>query len=764
MKIPPLLTLLLSCCGLSLAASQPLLRHSPVPADEMTLGLEKQMDTWAQETDAFIATLPEEEATPLPPEPTHSNDTIIESTKGLYFDAGQSTLNYFGQVRLRDPRLKLDCERLYVQLEQESVQEKGGKMSEQVDKPQNLNLAPSKDAQEKVIMAESKGFTNPVSMLAQLVLIDMAHKKIFAKGETIVITHSKGEMRATGGRPIALLADQEGIIYMRGEQIEGYTINEQGERSEFSTQGYALYELESDSISLAQHNKVKTAQAELTSRGSLTLYLQAEEQQAEQGEKSLRLNRAYAGLARMTAMDEVKLKAKNKAGEDVVLCGQGLNYDATSGEVRLWGDACLISYGEQKLKAQGSLQDLAEVSLAPDGSLDIRAQLIQGDYSRPASSSDATLIGQFETQGHVSLPASDGQLYFPNGLKAKDAEIDFSCTRELVLSFEYDESKPDLQDADQSLVLPKLPFAKIVGISQVLATGDVIAKGLGEFDFDVQGEHLEADLSQGSARLEAKPAQWAELNYQGAQLKARSEDAAAELCLQTNGDITILGDAIEATMPAKDGGASSTLVTESRLDFKSSEALLIMEHPVRMVTEQGVFSSQKGLHALLRRGEEKVAASDARYAHLNHNFIGLERADALGDCAMQTAQLSMQCDGPMQVIMSEAGQSGQDEMLSGIKQAEATGAVRFVTKDSKGGYYRATGDKMFIDGLSGIKRLTGSRVTLTSGKNMHEASGGGAQVTVDAKNNVTIRGAKQTSVATEVKSQVKHKGTSHFSP
>lgn len=760
--------ILLIMCGTSPCWSQHAAARCDVSqhrqqATEMAQELEQLMTSWAQQSDGFLASLPEEEATPLPPEPTHTNDTIIESTRGLFFDAEQSTLNYFGKVRLRDPRLHLDCERLFLQLEQKRVHEKGGKMSQQVDKPQELDLTPSKSAQEKSIMDESKGFDAPLIMDAQQVLIDMSHKRIYAQGEQVCITHSKGEMRAKGGQPIALIADEQGLIYMRGEHIEGFTINEQGERCSFSTQGYALFILKDDSLILSHNNIVQTAQAELRCQGPLIIQLLAKEEQAPRDEKSLQLNRAYLGIAHVQAQEQVYLKGKTQRGEEFELAGDALSYNAQSGDIRLSGDDCRLTHGEQNMRARGDAQEAALVHLAPDGSVEVRGRDIQGDYKRPSNTSGKMLSGHFQTQGQLRMPASDGKLYLSEGLKAQDEELDFQCSRELIISFEHREQKGDLQEKTRAVVLPQMPFTSIMGIAHVTAAGEVQAKGQGEFNFHLQGEQLEADLIQGTTCIIAGAQQWAQLSYDGSELKARSQDGPSQLELKPNGDILVLGERIEAYTPSQGGRQSMRFETEQSLNFNRNEGLITIEHPVRLSTEQGIFSSQLGLHAQLRRApqsDQELTAIDpdserGRYAHLNYPFIGLERAYALGGCALQSTQLSMQCDGPMNITMAQEGQKGKDEMLQGLALAEASGAVRFVAKDAKGVLYRATGDKMVIDAISGIKQLTGSRVTLTSGKNQHEASGGGARVTVDAKNNVTIRGAKQTSVATDVQTQVK---------
>ncbi len=759
------LSLVLACCSVSASglpdmteseskarvdfAQLPQLQHIRAMVNDLSAQMNQVMGAIAANSDEFIGALEVQQESELPPEPVASHDTVVDCTQGLFFDATNSFLNYLGQVRLRDPRLHLNCESLILQLEKRRVNQETVQMGGQLDQPAKLDLNPNEESQSEPVIDETV-LTSPISMDAKQVFVDMQQRRIYASGDAINIKHSRGEFCVKGGDSSALIDDAEGVIYLQGAQISGFSISETGERSEFSTEGYVLYLLDLDSLLLAKNNYVKTPQAALTCRGLLRLKMIAEPEQGKSG--GLRLNRSYQALSYVTALDDVVITGTHADGKTYELKGDLLSYDAQKGEFIMTGEQCSLAFDTQTMNAQGN----AMARLYADGSVKVKGDDISGDYQRASQTNQELLTGRYQTKGEISMPAADGQLHFPSGLKAQDAELDFSCTSDLVIEFERDLSVVSKQEKSSLLVLPRLQFSNLKGIAQVYASGDVQAKGLGEFDMFAQGESFSANLLAGTAQIKSKPAQWAQFTYQGAQLKARSEDAAADLQLLTNGDIIIEGDVIEGYMPDKDNQSGMFFETQKSVVLRDAESLLVMDYPVRLQTSQGIFSSQGGIQALLRK-ELKYAekeATQAGFARLQFNYVGLERADAMRDSAFQSAQLSMQCDGPMHIMMTEEGQIGKDVMLKGLKYAEANGNVRFMAKDNQGDLYRATGDQLSVDGIEGTKRLSGNRVTLNSSKKAHEASGAGAQVLVDAQNNVTLSGASQTSVVSDIKEQM----------
>ncbi len=736
-----------------------------VMAGELASQMQKVMADWTRQGEAFMRPLPQVPEQALPPEPEASNDTIIDSTQGLYFDSQNSTMSYLGQVRLRDPRLHLDCQHLFIQLEQREVKEeqkaetlpqvpKGGEEKASLTSTDSPPLPqsesePIEQPEQAAPVIDEASEPSPAVMTAKEVFVDMNQKRLYAIGDVVEIKHSQGEIRATGDKPIIMVDDEEGLIYVRGKHIEGFSVDETGAKSQFATECYLLFELESDSLLLAKNNKIQTPRGDIASKGLLRIRLQAAPEQKVAGDKDFKLNRAYSGLSYVTAKDDVVVSGVQADGTPFHMTGDLLSYDARLGEFIMTGDQCHLDSAEQKMQLKGG----AMARLYPDGSMKLKGADIAGTYQRPSRTHEGLLNGRFQTRDEMNMVADNGKLYCPNGLIAKDEEMDFSCSHEVVIEFERDLSEPVTKTSSDAVVLPDLALTRIKGMSHLYARGDIQAKGVGEFDIYLQGEELEANLIDGTARVESKPSQWAQFTYQGAQLKARSQDEAADIRLLANGDMKIVGDVIEGYMPARENRASYAFETKESLYLNNAKSLLVMEYPVRMQSNQGVFSSQGGMVASLRRGETEENA-ERGFARHNFNFVGLDWAEAPSDSAFQSEQMSMQCDGLMRVFMNaEDEPKGKDAMLSGLKSAEAHDAVRLIAKDAEGVLYRATGDHLNMDGKLGTKVLTGSRVTLSSGKKEHEATGAGAQVYVDEKNNVSIRGERQTSVVTDVAEQ-----------
>ncbi|MFI3242911.1 MAG: hypothetical protein R3Y56_01505 [Akkermansia sp.] len=706
------------------------------------------MGDWSQRGDAFIAPLPELTAQPLPPEPKPSNDTIVDSTKGLYFDAQQSMMSYFGQVRMRDPRLSLDCERLFIQLEKRRVKQESSEFEAEVEKTETRDFTPSEHAQTETVIAKEQ-VPEPMIMSAKQVLVDMQLKRLYATGDVVELKHSRGDIRAEGGEPIMLIDDKAGLIYVKGHHISGFSVDEKGEKNEFSSEGYVLFELDSDSILLARQNKIQTPKGDIACRGLLRVRMQPAEEQKPSSSKGFRLNRAYDGLSYVTALDDVVVSGTQADGTPFRMSGDLLSYDARIGEMIMTGEQCHLSSAEQNMQVQGD----ATARLYADGSMKLKGGDIFGSYQRPSRSGEGLLHGTYQTQGEILMTAADGQLRCPHGLVAKDEELDFACTREVVVSFEREPATEEAKPQQSVAVMPDFAFSRIKGIAHVAAAGDIQAKGMGEWDFYAQGDELEADLIEGTALVRAKAAQWAQFTYQGAQLKARSQDRGSEVQLLANGDIKMAGDVIEGYMPAREDKSSFAFETQNDLYLNNAESLLVMPHPVHMESDQGIFNSQGGLTASLRRAE-KPASTGRGFARHDFGFTGVEWAQSPRDSSLQSPQLSLQCDGFMRLVMEEEGASqGQDATLAGLQSAEAHDAVRFIAKDAQGKLYRATGEHLSIDGHRGTKLLTGPRVTLSSGHKLHEASGAGAQVFVDAKNNVRLSGAQQTTVVTDVREE-----------
>ena len=89
-----------------------------------------------------------------------------------------------------------------------------------------------------------------------------------------------------------------------------------------------------------------------------------------------------------------------------------------------------------------------------------------------------------------------------------------------------------------------------------------------------------------------------------------------------------------------------------------------------------------------------------------------------------------------------------------LQKAVAWGRVRLAGKDAKGKLMRADGEQLDFDHATGNIYLRGSQVSLMDANNIHTASGPGACITIDPKNNVHIYGQRQTTTANRIHQQI----------
>ena len=75
-------------------------------------------------------------------------------------------------------------------------------------------------------------------------------------------------------------------------------------------------------------------------------------------------------------------------------------------------------------------------------------------------------------------------------------------------------------------------------------------------------------------------------------------------------------------------------------------------------------------------------------------------------------------------------------------------------KDGSGRMMRATGDRLTIDSATGMKVLSGNRVTVGDADNTHIITGADAAIRIDARNNVTMVGSKHKTHASNVRQQL----------
>ena len=154
-------------------------------------------------------------------------------------------------------------------------------------------------------------------------------------------------------------------------------------------------------------------------------------------------------------------------------------------------------------------------------------------------------------------------------------------------------------------------------------------------------------------------------------------------------------------------------------------------------------------------GKERKASTPGKkgFGRFQFDYTGIQEATTDAGCTLRTEQGSMQCTGPVHIVMDPDG-SSKDSEMGGMKYATATGDVAIAGKDSSGRLMRATGDHLKIDSSTGMKVLSGKRVTLSDANNTHIITGKGAAISIDARNNVTMVGSKHKTHASNVRQQL----------
>ena len=252
------------------------------------------------------------------------------------------------------------------------------------------------------------------------------------------------------------------------------------------------------------------------------------------------------------------------------------------------------------------------------------------------------------------------------------------------------------------------------------------------------------------------------IQYNDFVLSAESADTATSLHLDAQGDLTMVGDTLTATLPNDEAGKGKKLTTvhcTGRLTLTRATGRLEMGPGTRIESADARMNSNGPLFVTFRPGEEaKNKPLHPKLPHLVYNFSGLQSVDTDEGGTLQTPEAALRCTGRIHVVMKERPDSAKDDSVgSDIEQAVVEGNVAIAGKDDKGNPVQAYGDKLTLNGATGVKMLSGSRVTLQSGNNSHTASGAGAAVIIDRHNNIRVTGAKHTTSATKLRTQLEDK-------
>lgn len=703
-------------------------------------------------------------------------ETVAEADGGMLFDAANSRVTYINNVRVNDARAKLRClRRLYVQLPKSTLlqRQEGAKDAVEHSAPQQAapeSEAAATEAQEietipGLPMADTPATMElpagnaPLDITTEEAVIDTNRNCILLTGST---RHSPGIHIRRGqdeitlhptqkGEAPVIMADANGDIMIHSGKMQLSWRDKDGATCELKAEAEHIY------YRAAEHSLLVEGKASLRTphgilqfdKGALIALEPAHPQgKKDDGFMSQFTNVSIAGIAHAEAWGNVMATTPaNQSHQAAEIRGEHLVYSAKTGSCLTEGKNCRLVYGKNTLQTDGSLR------LEPNGNIYLSGADITGSYERPAPQKEKQAVqGSFRTADTLVFSAEDGTISAPKGITLKDDYSDFSCSGPLVLKLrpnEKEESTPKVGNLN-------LAIARYTEISQARASGSIIVHhgdAPGAPDTELLASEADVNMLTGEVTLTAAGGQEARLRIKGYEIAAKSPQAPSLVELKGNGDISITGEQINATLQAKEGGAR--ILARNNLYLNREKGEISIGPNSRITSPDGILTANGPLTATLHR----APAAEARpilpnFPHLVYNYDGLEKASTNNGGTIRTEQASMQCSGPITVVMNLNPAKKDSSPTAAIRHASASGNVALAGKDGTGRIIKATGDTLSLNGATGEKRLSGSKVTLADAYNTHTAFGPGASVIIDKKNNARIIGSRHTTTATRIHDQI----------
>ncbi len=683
--------------------------------------------------------------------------TVAVADGGIMFDANNSRLAYLGNVRVHHPLVQLKCkQRLYIQFPGKTVREgqehaqdafKGGNASNQQEKSKTAPSAASQDAGAP-----------PLCIQAGIGVVDGAGNRLYLIGEP-GLQMQRGACRAVlspasqQGAPARILADANGDILAEAGELTLEWADEEGRPCRLHHKGGAMYyRAANHTLLLKGATEIQTPDGGLSCQESIQLTLRLADTPHPPAASFMG---QFTGIS-LEGIDRGEAYGQARAFRPAIgsqpaasVAGDRLSYNGQTGECEANGNQTTLAYGDNIVVTDGPIH------LAPNGDVTLQGQHIAGNYVRPGNRKGQEPIrGHFQTKGPIRFIAETGSIHLPSGIEAKDTHGRFLSGGAMELALQRD-PKATLPDREKTGML-NLALATYNGIARLHATGGIDLQYTdmpGREGLLLLADTADMDLTTGEATLTATAGRQATVRHNGYSLAAHSPESASTLHLSTNGDLDMQGEEITATLPLQ--GGQATAYCQTRLHLARESGKLEMGRGARMEAEEGILSSRGPLVLTLAPGDPSAARPAVpHYPQLTYNFSGLRYADTQQGGTLQTKQASMQCTGAIHVEMTPPGQRNSRQPESNIRTASAEGHVALAGKDASGRTVTATGDKVTFDGATGMKRLTGNRVTLQDSHNTHIASGSGASVVIDGKNNARISGARQSTSATRIHEQI----------
>lgn len=703
-------------------------------------------------------------------------ETVAEADGGMLFDAANSRVTYINNVRVNDTRAKLRCiRRLYVQLPKSTLSERQETAKDAVEHTVSAPNAssPNQETAEETVVEPLPGLPiadaptamaspagdEPLDITTEEAVIDTYRNCIMLTGSTkrspgIHIRRGADEMilhPTYKGEPPTIMADANGDIMINCGKLQLSWRDKNGAPCEMITEAEHIYYRAAEH-SLLIHGKatLRTPHGFLQFDKGALIALEAASKPDKKNDGFMNqfTNVSIAGVAHAEAWGNVVATTPaNPSHPAAEIHGEHLVYSAKTGNCLTEGQHCRIVYGTNSLQTDGALR------LEPNGDIDLSGTNIIGSYERPAPQKGKPAIqGTFRTADTLVFSAEEGTISAPRGITLKDAYGDFSCTGPLVLH---------LRQSSKATAAPQvgnlnLAITRYTDISHARASGNIVAhhgNTPGAPDTELLASQADVNLITGEMTLTAASGSEAKLRMKGYEIAAASSQTPSLVELKSNGDISISGEQINATLQAKEGGAR--IMARQNLYLNREKGEISLGPNSRITSADGILTANGPLTATLHRATAEHARPILpNFPHLVYNYDGLEKASTSQGGTIRTEQASMQCSGPITVVMNPTPSEKDSSPTASIRHASASGHVALAGKDSAGRIIKATGDTLSLDGATGEKRLSGNKVTLADAYNTHTAFGPGAGVIIDKKNNARITGSRHTTTATRIHDQI----------
>ena len=723
------------------------------------------ISTWqheAQGVAAELAKLPDHCVQDVVlPEEEEGEDTVISCGGAMLFDTASHNIVYEGGVTLRDPRLKMEAaRRLFVRLPENELTDKREAARQTIEEALPENTPKPRDirAEEAEPQDNGSAFELPAGMAPLFIrttdaVVDAENNHIIfytpCAGNLLSLSSGENsvEILPDEDNGASIVADADGNITLAGASIVAVWVDDRQQRTELRVEGGSLC------YNAAEHSVALTGKATL-SRPAGTVCCTKQLMVRLQGEHEVKEDVAFLqqfssisvkGVAAVHAEGGVEMSVAAAEGQPASsLRSEVLDYDAETGLCSLSGEECELDYA-----GQYSLQGAQSIVLSPDGALTLEGRELSGRYERPAEDGEGTLVGSFRTGGLITLtPKGDhAEVALPQGITASDPEADFSCTGELTATLLPTEGTEVPQVQGSKLNLALLRFRTL---DRASATGGILARRYTaethQETAHLQAERAEFDLSHNGAELFGTPATPILAAFNGNTLEATPDgDRSPHLIFSAEGDAELRGGMITASFTDEKQGTITARCAHA-LRLIRAENRLETEGAAEFRAEEGLLTTNGPLHALLVPAAEPETGHGFRFP-----YSGIREAATEQGGTMQSTKGSMQCDGRIRVTLDP---DAADNGMGGVQTAEAQGHVAIAGKDASGRLIRATGDRLSLDGTTGEKMLSGGRVTLSDGNITHIASGAGAAVRIDARNNASVRGAQHTTTVNRIREQI----------